>query len=177
MAIGDRVLVIISGMPRNVYYAFHFQRDIQRANVVRKSRVVRAVGEEVGYYDRSLWERARTRGDAAIRRLIDKGMEGASVTAVLIGAQTYQRRWVRYEIAQSHNQRMGLLGIYLNNIKDWRGNVERRGPNPLDYLTVDRGIFGETPLSRIYRVYDWIYDYGYQNAADWIEQTAQAVGR
>jgi hypothetical protein len=164
-------------MARNVYYAFHFQRDIQRANVVRNSQIVRAVGEEVGYYDRSLWEEAQTQGDAAIQRLIDAGMKGASVTAVLIGGQTYTREWVLYEIAQSHNLGMGLLGIYLNNIKDWAGNIESPGPNPFDYVTVDRGILGQVPLSNIYLVYDWTYDYGYQHAAEWIEQAAVAVDR
>ena len=164
-------------MARNVYYAFHFQRDIQRANVVRNSQIVRAVGEEVGYYDRSLWEEAQTRGAAAIQRLIDEGMKGASVTAVLIGAETYSRRWVLYEIAQSHNLGMGLLGIYLNNIKDWRGYIENRGPNPFEHVTVEGGIFGRTSLAGMYPTYDWAYDYGYQNAAAWIEQAAVVAGR
>lgn len=164
-------------MARNVYFAFHFQRDIQRANVVRNSRTVLEVGEEVGFYDRSLWEEAQTRGDAAIRTLIDEGLVGASVTAVLIGAETYTRDWVRYEIAQSHNQQMGLLGIYLNNIPDWQQDVEPPGPNPFDYLTVDRGILGEIPLANIYPAYDWVYNDGYHNAATWIEQAALDAGR
>lgn len=162
---------------RYVYYAFHFQRDIQRANVVRNSRTVRAAGDEVGYYDRSLWEEAQTRGDAAIQKLIDDGMVGASVTAVLIGAETYSRRWVLYEIAQSHNLGKGLLGIRLNNIADWAGHTESPGPNPFDYLTVDRGLFGTVALSTLYPVYDWIVDDGYNNAARWIEQAAIAAGR
>jgi hypothetical protein len=164
-------------MARNVYFAFHFQRDIQRANVVRNSRTVLEAGEEVGFYDRSLWEEAQTKGDAAIKALIDVGMAGASVTAVLIGAETYTREWVRYEIAQSHNQQMGIIGIYLNNIPDWQRNVEARGPNPFDYLTVNRGIFGEVPLSNIYPTYDWVYDSGYNNASTWIEQAALDAGR
>lgn len=164
-------------MARNVYYAFHFQPDIQRANVVRNSRTVLEAGEEVGFYDRSLWEEARTTGASAIRALIDEGMEGASVSAVLIGAETYTRDWVRYEIVQSHNQQMGLLGIYLNNIPDWQRNVAPRGPNPFDYVSVNRGILGEIPLSDIYPTYDWVYDSGYRNAATWIEQAALDAGR
>lgn len=131
----------------------------------------------MGYYDRSLWEEAQTQGDAAVKALIDEGMKGASVTAVLIGAQTYERKWVLYEIAESHNQQMGLLGIYLNNIPDWQRNVEPRGPNPFDYVTVNRGILGDVPLSSIYPAYDWVYDYGYHNAATWIEQAALDAGR
>lgn len=163
-------------MARNVYFSFHFQRDIQRANVVRNSRTILADGEEVGYYDRSLWEEAQTKGDAAIQALIDNGMVGASVTAVLIGAETYDRRWVQYEIAASHNQGMGLLGIRLNNIPDWNNNVEAAGPNPFEYLKIP-GLLGGTLLSSLYPVYDWVYDDGYTNASAWIEQAALAAGR
>lgn len=164
-------------MARYVYYAFHFQRDIQRANVVRNSRTVLAAGEEVGYYDRSLWEEAQTKGDAAIQKLIDDGMVGASVTVVLIGAETYQRRWVLYEIAQAHNLGKGLLGIRLSNIADWSGNPEASGPNPFEYLTIDRGFFGKVALSTLYPVYDWVLNDGYNNAASWIDQAAVAAGR
>jgi hypothetical protein len=78
-------------MARQVYFSFHYQRDVQRANVVRNSQTIRAVDEEVGYYDHSLWEEAQTTGQAAIKALIDEGLQGASVTAVLIGAETYSR--------------------------------------------------------------------------------------
>lgn len=172
-----RAALHASHVARYVYYAFHFQRDIQRANVVRNSRTVLAAGDEVGYYDRSLWEEAQIKGDAAIQELIDDGMVGASVTVVLIGAETYQRRWVLYEIAQSHNLGKGLLGIRLNNIADWSGNTESPGPNPFEYLTVDRGLFGNVALSTLYPVYDWVWDDGYNNAAGWIEQAARAAGR
>jgi hypothetical protein len=33
--------------------------------------------------------------------LIDNALKGTSVTAVLIGAQTASRRWVKYEIDKS----------------------------------------------------------------------------
>jgi antiphage defense system Thoeris ThsB-like protein len=162
---------------RYVYYAFHYQRDIQRANVVRNSRTVLAAGTEVGYYDQSLWEEAQTKGDAAIKKLIDEGMVGSSVTVVLIGAETYSRPWVQYEIAQSHNLGKGLLGIRLNNIADWSGNTESAGPNPFDFVTIDQGLFGHSALSTIYPVYDWVLNDGYNNAAGWIDAAAIAAGR
>ena len=39
-----------------------------------------------GWTDASIWEEAERKGDAAIRSLIDAGLKGTSVTAVLIGA-------------------------------------------------------------------------------------------
>jgi hypothetical protein len=164
-------------MARQVYFSFHYQRDIQRANVVRNSQTIRAEDEIVGYYDHSLWEEAQTKGDAAIRALIDSGMAGASVTAILIGAETYQRKWVLYEIVESHNAGMGLLGIYLNNIPGWDSSTEPPGPNPFDYVSIPTVLGGRQPLSARYPTYDWVFGNGYNNAASWIEAAAQAAGR
>ncbi len=164
-------------MARQVYFSFHYQRDIQRANVIRNSQTIRAEDEEVGYYDHSLWEEAQTKGATAIKALIDGGLAGASVTAVLIGAETYQREWVLYEIAESHNAGMGLLGIYLNNIPAWDRSTEALGPNPFDQVSIPTVLGGRQALSTIYPTYDWVYGDGYNNAPAWIEAAAQAAGR
>jgi hypothetical protein len=68
---------------RNVFFSFHYQRDIWRANVVRNSGVV--IGESAaGFRDASLWEEAKKKGDKAIKALIDEGLKGTSVTVVFI---------------------------------------------------------------------------------------------
>jgi hypothetical protein len=36
---------------------------------------------------------AKAKGDRSIQKLIDRGLDGASVTVVLIGAETYRRKW------------------------------------------------------------------------------------
>lgn len=126
-------------MARRVFFSFHWA-DIQRANVVRKAQTVRAAGDEAGFYDASLWEEARTRGPAAIKRLIDEGLKGSSVTAVLIGSETARRPWVRYEIEQSYNLSRGLLGIHINSIRDWSTQQTRTpGLNPFDWIAVGEG--------------------------------------
>ncbi len=104
-------------------------------------------------------------------------MSGASVTVALIGAQTYDRKWVLYEIAKSHNERMGLVGINLNNIPAWDKTTEAAGPNPFDQLTIPTVLGGTKLLSSVYPVYDWVHDDGYNNASRWIETAAQAAGR
>lgn len=164
-------------MPRQVYFSFHFERDIQRANVVRNSRRILTEDEEVGFYDHSLWEEAKTEGDPAIQALIDEGLEGASVNAVLIGAETYSREWVIYEIVASHNSGMGLLGIRLHNIRGWDQEVDLAGPNPFDYVSVPAPFGTRKPLSELYPVYDWVLKDGHANAPDWIEEAAQRAGR
>jgi hypothetical protein len=62
-------------MSRRVFFSFHYQRDIFRANQVRK--IWEFPGREpVGFWDGSLWEQTKLRGDAAIKRLIDSGLKG-----------------------------------------------------------------------------------------------------
>jgi hypothetical protein len=162
---------------RQVYFSFHFQRDIQRANVVRKSQTIKAEDEEVGYYDHSLWEEAETKGEEAIKALIDGGLAGASVTAVLIGAETYSRPWVLYEIAESRNAGMGLLGINLCNIPDWDDKTEAPGPNPFAEVSEPTVLGGQRSLDTIFPVHDWVNEEGYANAASWIELAAEAAGK
>ncbi|UJA20481.1 TIR domain-containing protein [Thermoleophilia bacterium SCSIO 60948] len=165
-------------MSRQVYASFHYD-DVWRANVVRKSNTLKRNAEEVGFYDHSLWEEAKTKGAAAIQRLIDDGMRGAGVTVVLIGSETYAREWVGYEIQKSHADSMGMLGIHINGIRGENGQVKGAGPNPFDYFetTDGGGFFGRQTLSRFYRTYDWILDDGYNNVGAWIEAAARDAGR
>jgi hypothetical protein len=163
-------------MARQVYASFHYA-DIWRANVVRKSSTVRAAGTEVGFYDHSLWEKAKTKGDAAIKRLIDEGMVGAGVTMVLVGSETYMRPWVLYEIEKSHADGMGVVAVHINSIRGQDQLTKSIGPNPLDYVSVPQGVWGKQPLSALYRTYDWVSDNGYANAGSWIDEAARAAGR
>jgi antiphage defense system Thoeris ThsB-like protein len=82
-------------MAKRVYFCFHYQ-DVGdfRANVVRNHWLTKSDREDAGFFDASLWEEARKRGDTAIKRLINSGLDGTSATCILIGSQTYARRWV-----------------------------------------------------------------------------------
>jgi MTH538 TIR-like domain (DUF1863) len=71
------------------------------------SWVTKADRESAGFFDASIREKAKTKGDAVIRRLIEEGLKNTSVTAVLIGAATAQRHWVKTEIAMSVDMGMG----------------------------------------------------------------------
>jgi hypothetical protein len=116
-------------MARKVFFSFHYERDIWRTNVVRNSGVVEG-SAAAGFYDASLWEEAKKKGDAEVKKLIDKGLVGTSVTVVLIGAETSQRKFVDYEIEQSIARGNGLLGIYISGIKDSNGKTDTQGGAP-----------------------------------------------
>lgn len=125
-------------MARRVFFAFDYA-DVQdfRANVVRKSWVTRGSGEAAGFWDASIWEEAKKKGDSAIRQMIDEGLQNTSVTAVLVGTNTISRPWVRYEIVKSFQRGNGLLGININCIEDRSGNTYADGPNPFNHLKLN----------------------------------------
>ena len=152
-------------MARHVYFAFHYQRDIWRVNVVRNSNVVEGF-EYAGFIDSSLWEEARRKGDEAIKRLINDGLSGTSVTVVLIGARTSEREYVDYEIKQSWKRGNGLIGVYIHNIEDRSGLTDTKGNDPF----VANGYKG-------IKTYDWVYDDGYSNLGDWVDAAFERAKR
>ena len=116
-------------MARRVFFSFHYQEAIFRVNVIRKGGVVLR-NAAAGFQDASLWEKTKKKGTDAVKRLIDLGLQGTSVTCVLIGQKTANRKYVTYEIEESLKKGNGLLGIHINDIKDikgdtnfWRGDV------------------------------------------------------
>ena len=105
-----------------------------------------------------------------------KKLEGTSVTVVLIGYETHEREYVRYEIEQSYKRGNGLLGIYIHNLKDQNGRTDYEGKNPFDNWYIKRN--GEKIyLSSLYPTYDWVNDDGYNNLGDWIEAAAEKAER
>jgi hypothetical protein len=158
-------------MARTVFFSFYYDKDMTRMWNVRKSgQFKRVAGSEDNaklFMARDRWEDVKRQGPSAITRWIDEGLRGSGVTVVLIGEDTWQRKYVRYEIEESERQNKGMLGIYVHNLKDWYGNYGVMGSNPFHYADIDK----------TYRTYDWINDRGYDNFSDWVEQAALDAGR
>ncbi|HGA1024629.1 TPA: Thoeris anti-phage system ThsA activator ThsB [Bacillus cereus] len=122
-------------MAKRVFFSFHYQDVIDfRVNVVRNHWVTKLNQSAAGVFDASLWEDAKKTSDIALKRLINGGLNNTSVTCVLIGSQTFNRRWVRYEIMKSIEKGNKIIGIHINAFKDKYGNIKSKGPNPFDYL-------------------------------------------
>lgn len=116
-------------MARRVFFSFHFTSDVWRANQVRNSNVV-AGTDVAGYFDHSEYEDARSRGKQSIKRMILKHLKDTSVTVVLIGKESANRPWVKYEIEQSIERKNGLLGIYIHHLKNQKRQTSKGGPKP-----------------------------------------------
>jgi len=163
-------------MVRRVFFGFHYRRDIWRASQVRNSWVTKPDREAAGFWDAAEWEKLKKRGDEAVKRWIDKQLEGTSVTVVLIGAKTSSRKWVRYEIKKSHKDGKGLLGVYIHKLKDKDGNTDEKGDNYFGVIGKDKD--GKNVYFwQLYPTYDWVDEDGYENLGNWVEKAAKKAGR
>lgn len=132
-------------MAKRVYFAFHYQDVINfRVNVVRNHWVTKPDREAAGFFDCSIWESAKKTSSIAVKRLINGGVEGTSVTCVLIGSQTFGRPWVRYEILRSYKRGNRVIGVHINSILGKDQQAKPSGPNPLDFVGITFSTSGET---------------------------------
>lgn len=122
-------------MKRYVFFSFCYD-DVKnfRVNVVRNSWVL--TNDEKTFIDGSIWEKAKTKGEKEIKRVINIGLRNTSATVVLIGAETYSRRWVKYEVVRSFEKGNALIAVHINRIRNKNGNIESRGINPFDRLGI-----------------------------------------
>lgn len=120
-------------MARFVFFSFDYS-DVGnfRVNVVSNSWLLK--NKQETFVDGSIWETAKSKGEAHLKTVIEDGLNRTSVTAVLIGQGTANRRWVNYEIVKSFERGNGILGVHINRIRGKDGYIVSRGANPLDRL-------------------------------------------
>jgi hypothetical protein len=111
-----------------VFYSFHFDNDVFRVQQIRNMGVVEG-DEPVSAND---WESIKRKGDSAVERWIDDNMKYRRCVIVLIGSETASRQWVKYEIKKAWQERRGLFGIYIHNLKCPRNGTCTKGNNPFD---------------------------------------------
>lgn len=163
-------------MARRAFFSFHYENDVWRANIVRNSWVTKDSKEAAGFIDAAAFEEVKKGGDAAIKKWIREQLSGTSVTVVLIGADTSNREYVKYELQKSYEKGNGMLGIYIHKIKDKNGNTSIKGSNTFGEIGKDT--YGNPVyFNTKYPCYDWVDDDGYNNMGKWIEAAAKAAGK
>lgn len=157
-------------MKRKVFYSFHYVPDNWRAGQVRNIGVVEG---NAPVSDNS-WEEVKKKGDKAIQEWIDNELKGRSCTVVLIGENTAGRKWINYEIEKSWNDKKGVVGIYIHNLKDKSGKQSKKGNNPFASFTVGSD---KKKMSEIVKAYDppyttstFVYDHIKENLSKWVEE-------
>ena len=134
-------------MTRRVFYSFHYKPDNWRAAKVRN---IGSIEGNRPATDND-WETVKKGGDAAIKRWIAGQMKFRSCTAVLVGRNTANRKWINHEIVKSWNDNMGVVGLYIHGLTDSEGYTSKKGRNPFDFIR-----YGERgkKLSSIVKCYD-----------------------
>ena len=157
-------------MARKTFYSFHYKPDSQRAAQVRNMGVVEG-NAPVSDND---WEAVTKGGDKAIEKWIDEQLSGKSCAIVLIGSNSAGRKWIEYEIKKAWDDKKGVVGIYIHNLKNLAGDQSDIGRNPFEDFTVDGG---KKKLSTIVKAYNppyktstTVYDHISSNLADWVEE-------
>ncbi len=150
---------------REIFYSFHFNNDVMRVQLIRNIGSL----EENKPVTANRWEEIKRGGDTAIKQWIEDTMKGKTCTVVLIGEDTYMRKWVKYEIEKSWNDGKGLLGIYIHNLKCARNGFCRQGVNPFDEIYLHNG----KKLSSVVKCYNPRVSDAYgdisSNLEDWVE--------
>jgi len=164
-------------MARNVFFSFHYAEDCHRVSQIRNIGAIH--GNPVARDND--WESITRGGDAAIEKWIDSQLEGTSCTVVLIGAHTAGRKWITHEIIRSWNRGNGVLGIYINGLRNLVGVTSTQGSNPFDNVTLFAGTLRQRLLSTVAPVANpWnldskgVYATIANNFESWIEQAIQA---
>jgi hypothetical protein len=122
-------------MAKRVFFSFHYQDVIDfRANVVRNHWLTKPDRQSAGFFDSSIWEDAKKTSDLALKRLINNGLKNTSNTCVLVGSETFNRRWVSYEIMKSLEVGNHIFCVHINSIKGKDQKTKPQGENPLFYL-------------------------------------------
>ncbi|MFZ4715527.1 MAG: TIR domain-containing protein [Bacteriovoracaceae bacterium] len=159
-------------MAKKVFYSFHYKPDNWRVSQVRNIGVIEG-NRPAADND---WETVTKAGDGAIERWIADQMNGRSCTVLLIGRETADRKWINHEIIKSWNDKKGILGIFIHNLKDSNGNQVVKGNNPFDYITFENGV----KLSSIVKAYNppyydskQVYEYISSNLENWIDEAIQ----
>jgi len=158
-------------MARSVFFSFHYKNDVWRANQVRNSWVTQGK-EAAGFIDSVDFEKIEKEGDAAIKKWIDNQLVGTSVTVVLIGSDTSNRPYVKYELQKSYERGNGILGVHIYKLKDKDGKISTKGNTTFGELGKDKN-GNSVYFYQIAKEYDYVDNDGYKNLGDWIEGAAK----
>lgn len=153
-----------------VFYSFHYDDDVFRVQQIRKMGVVDG-NEPVSPND---WEQVKRKGDAAVEKWIDDSLKYKRCVIVLIGSETANRKWVKYEIKRAWELKKGLFGIHIHNLRCPRTGTCSKGPNPFSNWNVN----GQS-MANLVSCYDpsaWdAYGDISRNMASWVAQAIDAA--
>ena len=129
-----------------VFFSFHYGNDVMRVQQVRNIGAL----EDNKPVSANEWETVKRGGEASIKRWIDENFKYKQCVIVLIGSDTANRPWVKYEIEKAWNSGKPIFGIYIHNLRCPRTGTSRKGRNPFEDFSLNDG----RKLSSLVNCYD-----------------------
>ena len=122
-------------MAKSVFVSFHYDHDAWRVQqVINMGKL-----EGRTLLSAQKWEEVNPRDEQVIKNWIAEQMKHKSAVVVLVGAQTAQRPWVKYEIGYAWDNYKPLAGVRINGLADQRGHTEAQGANPFNAVNLQDG--------------------------------------
>jgi len=109
---------------RHVFFAFKYDPDIFRVNAIRNQNYI-LKANSTGYWDDSIYEKSLATNPDYIKGKIREGLEGTSVTVILITSTTRKSEYIKYEYEKSVERGNGILQLDVRDMKDIKGNKEK----------------------------------------------------
>lgn len=113
-------------MAQSVFFSFDYDRDNWRVQQVQN---MGAVEGGVAFTPQD-WETVRYKTDQAIEKWIADQMAYTRAVIVLVGHETANSRWVRYEITKAWNDKRPLVGVAIHGLADSNSHTDTAGPDP-----------------------------------------------
>lgn len=169
---------------RQVFFSFHYANDSWRVQQVRN--MGRVEGNTPATYND--WEEVKRKGDLSIKNWINSAMSYRSCVVVLVGSETANRKWVKYEIERAWECGKGIVAIHIHGLKNSAGEQSTKGKNPFKQFCIDKTfnyiVNHESPadaneinLASVCKCYDtpyisstYVYDHISSNLENWIEE-------
>jgi Thoeris protein ThsB, TIR-like domain len=152
---------------RQIFYSFHYANDVMRVAQIRSIGSL----EDNKPVSANNWEEVKKKGDAGVKKWINDNMNNRTCLVVMVGSNTANRKWVKYEIEKAWNDGKGVVGIYIHNIKCPNNGKSLKGNNPFDSFTIGKE---KKDLSKIVKCYNPnsfdAYNDIRKNIEKWVEE-------
>jgi len=150
-----------------IFFSFHYGKDVMRVQQIRN------IGALEGNQPVSAnqWEEVKRKGDGAIKKWIDDNMKYRQCVIVLVGEETANRPWVKYEIKKAWEDGRPIFGIYIHNLNCPRTGKGRAGKNPFDSFTFKDG----NKMSSVVKCYNPKFNNAYKDIAENMEYWMQCA--
>jgi hypothetical protein len=155
------------------FLSFHYKPDAWRVQQIKNMGVI----EEQPLLTSNKWEEIKKKGEAAVENWINDNMKGKDCLVVLIGSKTAGRKWVNHEIRKAWRDGLGVLAIYVHNLKDAGGNQTEKGSDPLAGLLIDGQKVDGKLYDPPYSISTNVYTYIAENIDTWVKAAVAARKR